>query len=200
MSFFLCQTVHIAATASHRLRLNSSEANPHGIFSIDAPYTPGNRGLWCKVKYFNPAEFVVVARTDPEGTAALSHAGPRLVLTLQAVRWAATRFSRRSSSAPRAASHSSAGCRQTQLGRDLGTADALPFSDESFDYVLSWNVIHHGTLGDVGRRLGEIWRVLKPGGPFHGTVLSTRDANYGLGRAIAPDTFVIEAADGSIRV
>jgi hypothetical protein len=46
--------------------------------------------------------------------------------------------------------------------------------------------------GDVGRRLGEIRRVLKPGGLFHGTVLSTRDSNYRLGRAIAPNTFVID--------
>lgn len=85
-----------------------------------------------------------------------------------------------------------AAARSLTLGLHEGMADALPFSDESFDYVLSWNVIHHGTLGDVGRRLGEIWRVLKPGGLFHGTVLSTRDSNYGLGRAIAPDTFVID--------
>ena len=35
---------------------------------------------------------------------------------------------------------------------------------ESFYYVLSWNAIFHGTKGDVGRRLAEIWRVLKPGG------------------------------------
>ena len=30
--------------------------------------------------------------------------------------------------------------------------------------MLSWNAIFHGTKGDVGRRLAEIWRVLKPGG------------------------------------
>jgi ubiquinone/menaquinone biosynthesis C-methylase UbiE len=40
----------------------------------------------------------------------------------------------------------------------------LPFADESFDYVVSWNVVFHGTMGDVGRRLAEIWRVLKSGG------------------------------------
>jgi bifunctional non-homologous end joining protein LigD len=40
-----------------------------GIVSkrIDAPYTPGNRGLWRKVKCLNRAEFVVVGWTDPEG-------------------------------------------------------------------------------------------------------------------------------------
>jgi ATP-dependent DNA ligase len=36
-----------------------------GIVSkrIDAPYAPGNRGLWRKVKCLNPAEFVVVGWT-----------------------------------------------------------------------------------------------------------------------------------------
>jgi ATP-dependent DNA ligase len=33
----------------------------------DAPYTPGNRGLWRKVKCLNRAEFVVVGWTEPEG-------------------------------------------------------------------------------------------------------------------------------------
>jgi hypothetical protein len=58
------------------------------------------------------------------------------------------------------------------------------------DYVLSWNVIFHGTMDDVGRRLGEIWRVLKPGGLFQGTMLSKRDVQFGRGRAIAPGTFI----------
>jgi DNA ligase D-like protein (predicted ligase) len=41
-----------------------------GIVSkrVDAPYTPGNRGLWLKVKCLNREEFVVVGWTDPEGT------------------------------------------------------------------------------------------------------------------------------------
>src|SRR5271168_2512312 len=69
-------------------------------------------------------------------------------------------------------------------------ADALPFADESFDYVLSWNVIFHGTMGDVGRRLAEIWRILKPGGLYQGTMLSKRDAQFGRGRPVAPDTFI----------
>jgi len=40
-----------------------------GIVSkrIGAPYTPGNRGLWRKVKCLNRAEFVVVGWTAPEG-------------------------------------------------------------------------------------------------------------------------------------
>ena len=41
-----------------------------GIVSkrADAPYAPGNRGLWRKVKCLNREEFVVVGWTDPEGS------------------------------------------------------------------------------------------------------------------------------------
>src|SRR5277367_5700470 len=51
----------------------------------------------------------------------------------------------------------------TAVGRDRA-AGFRSTVDESFGYVLSWNVIFHGTLGDVGRRLAEIGRILKPGG------------------------------------
>src|ERR1700722_6644055 len=36
--------------------------------TIDAPYAPGNRGLWRKVKSLNRQEFVVVGWSDPEGS------------------------------------------------------------------------------------------------------------------------------------
>jgi hypothetical protein len=36
--------------------------------TIDAPYTPGNRGLWRKAKALNRQEFVVVGWSDPEGS------------------------------------------------------------------------------------------------------------------------------------
>jgi DNA ligase D-like protein (predicted ligase) len=41
-----------------------------GIISkqADAPYAPGNRSLWLKVKCLNSEEFVVVGWTNPEGT------------------------------------------------------------------------------------------------------------------------------------
>jgi DNA ligase D-like protein (predicted ligase) len=41
-----------------------------GIVSkrADAPYTPGNRGLWVKVKCLHREEFVVIGWTDPESS------------------------------------------------------------------------------------------------------------------------------------
>jgi tellurite methyltransferase len=88
-----------------------------------------------------------------------------------------------------------AASRGLTLGFKHGNADALPYADGSFDFVLSWNVIYHGTLGDAGARVAEIWRVLKPGGLYQGTMLPTRNSNYGLGRLIAPGTFVNDGPD-----
>ena len=88
-----------------------------------------------------------------------------------------------------------AAARGFAIGLRHGNADALPYADGAFDFVLSWNVIYHGTLGDAGRRIAEIWRVLKSGGLYQGTMLPTRNANYGLGRRVAPDTFVVDGVE-----
>jgi hypothetical protein len=39
-----------------------------------------------------------------------------------------------------------AAARGLRLSLRQADADTLPFTDESFDYVLSWNVIFHGTM------------------------------------------------------
>jgi bifunctional non-homologous end joining protein LigD len=41
-----------------------------GIVSkrVDAPYAPGNRGLWVKTKCLNREEFIVVGYSDPKGS------------------------------------------------------------------------------------------------------------------------------------
>lgn len=50
------------------------------------------------------------------------------------------------------------------LNGDIQEADAenLPFSDNTFDYIYSWGVLHH-TPG-TEKAINEIYRVLKPGG------------------------------------
>lgn len=45
-----------------------------------------------------------------------------------------------------------------------GRLTALPFANESFDLVVSSDVLGHLTLGERGVAIGEIWRVLKRGG------------------------------------
>lgn len=74
-----------------------------------------------------------------------------------------------------------------------GSMMALPMADASCDYVLAWNVIYHGDGGVVEQCVAEIARVLKPGGIYQGTMLSKRNGNFGKGREVAPDTFVIDA-------
>jgi tellurite methyltransferase len=71
----------------------------------------------------------------------------------------------------------------------------LPYEDEFFDYVLAWNVIYHGSQDVVKKTLSEIQRVLRPQGVFQGTMLSTRDSYYGMGRSIDSNTFVAEIDD-----
>jgi len=53
--------------AFHKL---ACERGLEGIVSkrADAPYVPGDRGLWRKVKCLNEEEFVVVGWSDPEGS------------------------------------------------------------------------------------------------------------------------------------
>ena len=44
----------------------------------------------------------------------------------------------------------------------VGDAENLDFSDEAFDVVYSWGVLHH--TPDTGKAISEVYRVLKPGG------------------------------------
>lgn len=71
----------------------------------------------------------------------------------------------------------------------------LPFADDSFDYVLSFNVLYHGDPDIVATAIGEIARVLRPGGTFQGTMLSKRNSGFGVGTEVAPNTFVRDAVD-----
>src|SRR5205085_11918821 len=57
-------------------------------------------------------------------------------------------------------------------------------------------VIYHGDGQVAERALDEIRRVLVRGGYFIGTMLSKRNARYGRGREVRPDTFVIDDATG----
>jgi tellurite methyltransferase len=67
---------------------------------------------------------------------------------------------------------------------------ALPYPDDSFDYVLAFNVIYHGTEAEAARVLAEVRRVLRPGGLYQATMLSKRSVEYGKGSEVAPNTFV----------
>jgi SAM-dependent methyltransferase len=46
----------------------------------------------------------------------------------------------------------------------VGDARELPFADDSFDAVFSYSVLQHLAKADVRKAIGEIGRVLRPGG------------------------------------
>lgn len=78
-----------------------------------------------------------------------------------------------------------------------GRMDSLPFEDGAFDHIVSWNVIYHGDEDILLRTIGQIRRVLRPGGTFIGTMLSKRrlpseTAKY-TGREISRNAWVFDA-------
>jgi tellurite methyltransferase len=85
--------------------------------------------------------------------------------------------------------------RQLAIAAQTGLMTDLPFPAATFDYVLAFNVIYHGDGRIVERTLSEVRRVLKPGAMFQCTMLSKRNHNYGKGREIAPDSYVIDDVD-----
>jgi ubiquinone/menaquinone biosynthesis C-methylase UbiE len=78
----------------------------------------------------------------------------------------------------------------------LAPMTELPFPDNSFDHVLSWNVIYHGDENVVRRTLAEIARVLRPGGSFMATMLSARrlpvEQANARGHEVSPGTWIFE--------
>lgn len=82
------------------------------------------------------------------------------------------------------------------LDARVGLMTDLPFADETFDHVLSWNVIYHGDETVLRASIAEIARVLKPGGTFLGTMLSARrvpvERAKAPGREISRNTWVFE--------
>jgi len=69
--------------------------------------------------------------------------------------------------------------------------EPLPYADASFDAVISFQVIHHARLKSVQGCVGEIWRVLRPGGLVYITV-PAQPKNKGKhpSEEIEPNTFV----------
>lgn len=78
-----------------------------------------------------------------------------------------------------------------------GDMTTLPYADNFFDAILTWNVIYHGTMAVVQATIAELERVLKPQGYLLCTLLSTRHKRYGQGNEIEPNTFVIPGEEES---
>lgn len=87
-------------------------------------------------------------------------------------------------------------CREG-LQADLRLSDmtVIPYPENTFDAVISTFVIHHNTLDNIQRCIGEIHRVLKLGGKALLIVQSKRGYRYNTGQEIEPDTFIPETGD-----
>lgn len=66
-----------------------------------------------------------------------------------------------------------------------------PFLDASLDAVVSINVLNHNPRARLQQAVDEVYRVLRPGGEFYLTVLTTWDWRYGLGEETEPDSFIL---------
>jgi SAM-dependent methyltransferase len=59
---------------------------------------------------------------------------------------------------------------------EQGSAQEIPYDDDSFDYVYSHGVLHH--IPDIRRAQAEIHRVLRPGGVLVAMLYARRSLNY----------------------
>lgn len=78
-----------------------------------------------------------------------------------------------------------------ELQLTTGDMGKLPYDDNFFDVVLSWNVVYHGMMADIKQGRREILRCLRPGGHLILTLISTRHHRSGEGNEIEPHTYVI---------
>jgi ubiquinone/menaquinone biosynthesis C-methylase UbiE len=66
----------------------------------------------------------------------------------------------------------------------------IPFSGGFFDAVICTWALQHGTLAQIQRTIGEVHRVLMPGGVFITDMPSITTGGYNIGREIEKHTFI----------
>jgi cyclopropane fatty-acyl-phospholipid synthase-like methyltransferase len=79
----------------------------------------------------------------------------------------------------------------------VGDIKELPWPDDFFDGVISWNVIYHGTVDDIRNTIVQVRRVLKTECLFLLTLNSTLNNNCGHGEEIERHTYAnMDKPDG----
>jgi SAM-dependent methyltransferase len=78
-----------------------------------------------------------------------------------------------------------------RLDIDIRQDDYLQdlFPANSFDLVLSYNVIYHGYRETLIKAIDQVYSWLRPQGIFFFTGPTRQDAKYGNGEKVAPDTY-----------
>lgn len=69
----------------------------------------------------------------------------------------------------------------------------VPFPGEFFDAVLSVYVLHHNTLENIRKAVGEISRALKRGGLFFANLSGRGDHKEGKGKKIEAETYICDS-------
>lgn len=69
-------------------------------------------------------------------------------------------------------------------------AERMEFPDQSFDYIWSWGVIHHSSQTE--RIVGEMYRVLKPGGRLAVMVYHRHSTRYWITGVLRRGVFGLE--------
>lgn len=70
--------------------------------------------------------------------------------------------------------------------------EKLPFGDESFDVVISAEVLDHVPFSKAKKAMMEIKRILAPNGGGYITLRSTEDSEFGRGEKVEHNTFVLQ--------
>lgn len=87
--------------------------------------------------------------------------------------------------------HASERLRQAGVQPNLAESSmhSLPFSDCSFDVVVSYGVFYYGTAAEMKQAIRETLRVLAPGGRAFVVLRTTSDCRFDKGEQIEPNTF-----------
>ena len=71
----------------------------------------------------------------------------------------------------------------------IGSFTNIPYDENSFDAIVSFNVIYHGNHESVINAINEIKRVMRPGGFLIISMLSKKNVGYGKGELVAENTW-----------
>ena len=74
----------------------------------------------------------------------------------------------------------------------VGDIGNLPFENEYFDVIISHGVLDHVPFSKAKEALQEIRRVSAKGADIHISLRSTEDSEYGRGREVEKDTFILQ--------
>ncbi|TFF84016.1 class I SAM-dependent methyltransferase [Candidatus Heimdallarchaeota archaeon] len=73
---------------------------------------------------------------------------------------------------------------------EQGKMTTIKQPSETFDLVVSFNVIYHAYKKNIEKAITEIYRILKPGGLFFGTFLSKNPDSPFRSPEVAPQTII----------